>query len=183
MSPRLFSIVLLFALALPGTANAAEPSIDELEATAAGNAVSIRFKLAGAFQNDEFEKGLRSGLPTGFTYHIELVLKRPRWFDKILARSTVEVISTWNSVTQDYLINYRRDRRLVRSETIADLALLEQRMTTIVEGNILSLGTRGTGRARVRVRADFMPGYLLYVVPWELSTSWAETKIRSTGTK
>jgi hypothetical protein len=172
---------LLSVLAAPAAsaaaAKAADPKIDQLTATAAGGQVSVHFTLANAFLNDQVVETMQSGLPTSFTYILEIYRDRPNWFDEGIARSHIEVICTFNSVTREYLLNYRRDRRLVRSETFSDLDTLKKRMTTIDEPNLFNIGQRRPYKVKVRVKADLMRAWLLYVVPWQFSTRWKEVRV------
>ena len=140
----------------------------------------MRFTLAGAFDNAEMIEALRSGLPTSFTYSIEIFRDRPNWFDDSIARASVEVICTYNSLTREYLLNLRRDKHLVRSETFTDLAELERRMTNIDEADLFEIGDRKPYKLKVRVKADLMRGWLMYVIPWEVSTKWREARVRTT---
>jgi hypothetical protein len=171
-------LYLLFA-SVAAAANAPSAAIQNLSATAAAEKVSVRFTLDGVFQNGEMVELLQSGLTTSFTYVIEIYRDRPNWFDDDLARSRVEVICTFNSVTREYLLNYRRDRKLVRSETFTDLASLERRMTQIEEIDLFEIGRRKPYKLKVRVKADLMRGSLLYVIPWEVSTRWREARVRT----
>ncbi|HVT43109.1 MAG TPA: DUF4390 domain-containing protein [Thermoanaerobaculia bacterium] len=175
MVPTLFLVILL-ALG-PGVLQAQEPRVTALTATLNGTQVSVHFSLENAFDNEELEKALRSGLPTGFTYHIEMVRRRPRWFDTLAAGSTIEVVCTFNSLTHEYLLNYRRDRRLVRSETFTDLERLKERMTTIEEEDLLPIGSFRPSKLVVRAKADVTRGFLFYVIPWEISTAWKEARV------
>jgi hypothetical protein len=175
---RSFLLALLLALPLLA-AEPPHPTIQNLSATAAAGRVSVRFTLAGAFEHAEMIEALRSGLPTSFTYSIEIFRDRPNWFDDSVARARVEVISTYNSVTREYLLNYRRDRRLVRSETFTDLAALEKHMTSVFEPDLFEIGTRKPYKLKVQVRADLMRGWLMYVIPWEVSTPWRETRVKT----
>jgi hypothetical protein len=172
--------ILLFALLLTVPLRAAppNPAIENLAATAAAGKVSVRFTLAGAFNNPEMIEAVKSGLPTSFTYTIEIFRDRPNWFDDSIARANVEVICTYNSLTREYLLNYRRDRRLVRSETFTELAALERQMSTIEERDLFDIGTRKPYKLKVRVKADLMRGWLMYVIPWEVSTHWREVRVR-----
>ena len=79
----------------------------------------------------------------------------------------------------EYLLNYRRDRKLVSSKTFSDLQSLEAAMTQIDEPDLFEIGNRRHYKLKVRVRADLMRGWLLYVVPWEVSTRWRESRVRS----
>src|SRR5205823_7594086 len=118
-----------------------DAKIEGLTAVAANGEVSIRFALGGAFRG-ETAQSLQSGVPTSFTYIVEIYRDRPNWFDEGLGRSRVEVITTFNSLTREYLLNYRRDRKLVRSETFTDLEALQKRMTTIDEPALFDIGQR-----------------------------------------
>jgi hypothetical protein len=158
---------------------AADPQIEHLTATASNGRVSVQFDLAGAFRNGDLVEALQSGLPTSFTYIVELFRDRPNWFDDGIARTRLEVIATFNSVTREYLLNYRRDRKLVRSETFTDLAALEERMTHVDERDLFDIGQRRPHKLKVRVKADFARGWKWYVIPWQISTRWREARVRA----
>ncbi len=173
--------ILLYLLAVAGFA--ADPKIDHLTAAAAVGKVSVHFALLNAFDRGQTIQGLQSGVPTSFTYIVEIYRDRPNWFDEGISRSRIEVIATFNSVTREYLMNYRRDRRLVRSETFSDLATLQQRMTTIDEPDLFDIGHRRPYKLKVRAKADLMRGWLLYFIPWEISTHWRAVRVVDTEAK
>ncbi len=175
---RLLPILYLLVALPAAAAKPPNPEITNLAATAAAGKVSVRFALEGAFKNGELVQALQSGLPTSFTYVVELFRDRPNWFDSGVASSRLEVICTFNSLTREYLLNYRRDKHLVRSETFTDLTALIQRMTTIEEADLYDIGTRRPYKLKVRVKADLMRGWLMYVIPWEVSTRWRETRVK-----
>lgn len=171
-----FSAVLLFAATF--ALAEANPSIENLSASVSGHKVSVRFTLANVFADGDTVEALQSGLPTGFTYFIEIFRDRPNWFDDGIAATRIEVICTFNSVTREYLLNYRRDRHLVRSETFTDLAGLERAMTTIEELELFDIGGRKPYKLKVRVKADLERGWVMYVIPWDVSTHWRETRVK-----
>jgi hypothetical protein len=175
----LISLILFLGASL--AAAPPNPKIENLGATANAGKVSVRFSLTGAFQNGEMVEALRSGLPTSFTYSVEIFRDRPNWFDDSIAKARIEVICTYNSVTREYLLNHRRDKHLVRSETFTDLAELERRMTTIDEADLFDIGDRKPYKLKVRAKADLMRGWLMYVIPWEVSTNWREARVRTTA--
>lgn len=168
----------LFLLVFASIA-AAEPKISKLAAAEKDGKVSVAFEMTGAFDADQLNKALESGLPTGFTYHVELFRYRPNWFDSTLAKARIEVICTYDSRTREYLLNHRRDGKLVRSESFNDPAELRKRMATIDEAALFD--TRGFKpyKLRVRVRADLMREFLLNMIPWDVSTEWKETRVRT----
>jgi hypothetical protein len=173
---RFLAISILY-LALATGVFAADPEIDGLTATSANGKVSAHFTLLHAFDRAEIVQGLQSGVPTSFAYVIEVYRDRPNWFDEGIDRSRIEVIATFNSVTREYLMNYRRDRKLVRSETFTDLETLEKRMTTIDEPDLFDVGDRRPYKLRLRAKADLMRGWALYFIPWNFSTRWRDVRI------
>ncbi|HUJ15486.1 MAG TPA: DUF4390 domain-containing protein [Thermoanaerobaculia bacterium] len=175
---RLSLFLYLFPAALfPAALFAANPSIESLTASSADGRVTVRLSLANAFQNPQTIQALQSGIPTGFTYVIEIYRDRPNWFDEGIDRSRIEVIATFNSVTREYLLNYRRDKKLVRSETFSDLPTLEKRMSTIDEPDLFEIGKRKPYKLKVRAKADFMHDWLLYFIPREMSTRWRDARV------
>ena len=177
MRACLLSVLLL--LTAPLAAAPPNPTIENLSATAAAGKVSVRFTLAGAFANGEMVEALRSGLPTSFTYTVEIFRDRPNWFDDSIATSRIEVICTYNSLTREYLLNHRLDRHLVRSETFTDIGELERKMTTVDESELFDIDGRKPYKLKVRAKADLMRGWLMYIIPWEVSTKWREGRVRS----
>jgi hypothetical protein len=173
--PLVLSLLLTVSAAAEKTS---DPKIDGLSAVAAGGKVSVRFSLVNALGNGEFVEALESGLPTSVTYLIEIYRDHPNWFDDGIAEARVEIICTFNSLTREYLVNYRRDRKLVRSETLTDLASLESRLANIDEPDLFEIGDRKPWKLKVRVKADLMRGWLFYVVPWQLSTGWSDARVR-----
>ena len=171
------AILCILFLCVALSAFAADPKIDDLYAVAGSKKVSVRFRLADAFHNGDLVQALQSGLPTSLTYIVEIFRDRPNWFDDGIARARIEVICTFNSLTREYLVNYRRDKKLVRSETFTDLPALEKAMTAIEERDLFDIAGRKAHKLRVRVKADLMRGWVLYVIPWEVSTHWRETRV------
>lgn len=179
---RTYALAILFLL-VAATGFGAEARIEHLTATAAAGKVTVQFDLANGFIHPQTIQALQSGVPTGFTYVVEIYRDRPNWFDEGIDRARIEVIATFNSVTREYLMNYRRNRRLVRSETFSDIATLQKRMTTIDEADLFEIGHRRPYKLKVRAKADLMRGWLLYVIPWEVSTHWRSARVVDSESK
>lgn len=172
-------VLLMILVAAPLVA--AEPRIRELKAVEEGGRITVAFQLEGALETPEIRKAIESGLPTVLTYELMLVRKRSNWFDETLSRSRIEVVATYNSITREYLLNYRRDRKLVRSEIFSSLEDLARRMSTIREEDLFSTGGRKPWKLRVRVRAELLRRYVWYLIPWDVATPWETTRLTSGG--
>ena len=164
------------------TSVAADPKIENLSAVSVGGHVTVRFNLAAAFDKRRVDQ-VEAGAQTIITYVVEIYRDRPNWFDEGISRARIEISAQFNSVTREYLLTYRRDRKLVRSETFTDLASLEKAMTAIDEPNLFDIGSRRPYKVKVRAKADLMRGWLLYFIPWEISTRWKETRVTASEAK
>lgn len=171
---RAFALSILTLLL--ATYAVADPRIENLSAVSLGGQVTVRFNLAAAFDKRRVDQ-IDSGAQTLITYIVEIYRDRPNWFDEGISRSRIEVSAQFNSVTREYLLTYRRDRKLVKSQTFTDLPALEKAMTTIDEPNLFDIGRRRPYKVKVRVKADLMRGWLLYFIPWEISTHWKEIRV------
>lgn len=169
--------ILILVLISAASLEAAE--IRNLTAIERRGRIDVRFELGGGFDLPEIAAAVRSGVPTGFTYQVQLIRKRPNWFDTHVADVRLDAVVSYNSLTGEYLLNYRRDRRLVRSEVLSSFDELVQRMTTLTEPELFGLGGHAPYKLRVRVRAEIIRDWLLYVVPRAHRTDWAETRVRS----
>ena len=171
----------LLILLLAAPLLAAEPRIRELTAFEKDGKITVAFQLEGALETPEIRKAIESGLPTVLTYELVLVRKRSNWFDDTLTRSRIEVVATYNSITREYLLNYRRDRKLVRSEIFSNLEDLARRMSTIREEDLFSTGGRKPWKLRILVRAELLRRYVWYLIPWDVATPWENTRVTSDG--
>lgn len=168
----------IFALLLVATsARGEEARIRNLEAVERSGRISVSFDLSGAFDAPEVRRAIESGLPTVLNYDLALIRKRSNWFDDTMTRARLEVVATYNSVTREYLLNYRRDRRLVRSEIFTSLDALKTRMSRIEEQDLFSTGGEKTWKLRVRVRAELLRRYVWYIVPWDVATPWETARV------
>ena len=173
----------LLLLTVAAAASAADPQIKNLTAVASGSKVNVRFNLASAFDDADVVRALQSGLPSRISYIIEIYRDRPNWFDQGVSRARIEVIATFNSITREYLLEVRRDRKLFRSETFTDLDSLERRMTTIDEPALFEIDGRPPYKLRVRAKADFGRTFLFYIIPSSNSTRWRDVRVSSAESK
>lgn len=161
---------------------AAAADIRNLHAQEQDGRISVSFELGGGFDAPDIQRSLRSGVPTGFSYQIQLIRKRPNWFDTHVTDTRIDAVASYNSVTGEYLLNFRRDRRLVRSEIVSSFPELVRKMSTIREPELFGLNGYRATKLRVRVRGEIIRDWLLYLVPNPVRTEWEETRVRPAST-
>ena len=126
---RAISFAFLSFLLTATLAAAPKPKIENLSAISSNAKVSVRFSMTGAFANGEMVEALQSGVPTSFTYIVEIFRDRPNWFDDGIARALwltpdeLQAESTrhrsplvWQAVA-DYLGGRRQPLDLIRQLT------------------------------------------------------------------
>lgn len=168
-----FLVVLL--LFVPGEATA-DPEIHGLDVAVDGRRVLLGFVLEDGFDRDVVER-VRSGLPTSFTYELELLRDRKRWLDRPLDRSELQVIAMFDAVASEYLVNYKLDGKLVESRMVRDLRELREAMTRFEDIPAFTLEPLPR-RWRLLVKARGVLGSqtLLYVIPTRVTTDWKESE-------
>ena len=185
---RQLSLLLLAATALAATALAAPtparpgetsqgpPRVVGLEATLEGHRVLLDWTLERAFDR-RFRDRLESGLPTGFTFELELLRDRKRWFDRGLEEATLEVTAMYNALTDEYLINYELDGALIESRLLHDKSEVEPAMTVFVRMPVFDLeeGQEVGRRLLVRARAVLGDSTVLGFIPSRDTTDWLES--------
>jgi hypothetical protein len=172
-------VLSLLFLLLAAPLRADDPAISQLSGVGRNGRISVSFLLRNGFDSPEIIRNIRSGAQTGFTYRIELYRNRPNWFDQRVGRARIDVICTFDSTTREYIVSYRRNRKLVRSQSFSDFETVKEKMSRIVEEDLFHRDYKPY-KLSVRVRAELIRDYLFYVVPWDVTTAWKEARVRNT---
>ena len=186
--PRAGRLICALSLSsvLGGGALAAQPpaadSASERKAGIAGLSVLredttllVSFRLDRGLDERTWER-IESGLPTGFTYDIELQRLRRRWFDKEVGSTRLQVVAMYNALTREYHVNFRRDGELYDSRVVTSPTDLEQALTTFDRLPSVEVEDDLPGRLILRVRAELRSTTRLGLIPDRVHTSWVQTE-------
>lgn len=176
--PRPVLIALLLSVVATSAISAEDAKVSGLTAVVRGEEISVALTLEHAFDDPWRLEALQNGLPLVFVYQIDLIRKHENWFDSLLRSTEIEVVATYNSLTREYLFNYRRNRKLVSSENVRNLDELQRRMTTLSEEGVFALEGRRPGKLRVRARALLGRRYLFHVIPRPITTRWEAVRVQ-----
>ena len=172
------AFALLLAPLLFGAAPGLAAELRDLVPTVADGQVLVSFVLADAFDEAVVAR-IDSGLPTSFVYRIELVRDRKRWWDDQVAEATLEVVAMYNAVSQEYLVNFKRDGKLVESRLARSKLELETAMTRFERVPLFALAdvrASGDSRLRLRARAELGTKTWLSFIPLHVETDWAQSR-------
>ena len=164
-------LALLLLRALP--LSAAE--LRDLQPTLVDGHVEVSFQLVGAI-DDGIMARIQSGLPTAFIYEVELLRDRKRWWDDEVAAATLEVVAMYNAVSQEYLVNFKRDGKLVESRLARSRPELESAMTRFERVPLFATGDLRGGRGSrflLKARAGLGTRTWLSFIPLHVETDWA----------
>jgi hypothetical protein len=164
-----------------GAAPDAQVEVDGLRLD--GPRILLSFELDGVF-DDDFQRRIDSGLPTGFTVRFELLRDRKWWFDNTLDTGSLQVDAMYNAVNREYLINYKHDGSLIESRLVREPDELRRAMTEFTDFPVFSLaGQEARTRLQVRVRAELGPKTVLFFIPRQVRTEWVATRMFDSATE
>lgn len=94
-------------LALPGE-GAADSSLSPLTVLRQKDQLAVSTRLDGEFFST-VEEAIASGIPTTFSYEVEIWLKNRLWSDKTIVSKAVERVVKFNSLTNEYQVVQKSD--------------------------------------------------------------------------
>lgn len=156
---------------------APEPRLANLRVALEGRDVKVSFELVEAF-DEPLEERIQAGLPTGFVYRFRLYRDHQRWFDADLGSATLEVVTMYNAVTDEYLVNTKQDGELVASQLLHDRAELGRAMTRFEGVHLFTLDPDipTDWRLLIRARATLDERGRFLFVPTTVDTAWERSR-------
>lgn len=117
--------------------------------------------------NAEVEGAIRSGLPTTFTYDVELRRGSIFWFDKLMGSARIAVTVRYDNLTRRYQVSLMQDGRVAESRS-TESADAVRRWVSIFESLPLfsTRELRSNTEYYVRVRGRTSPRNTWSFWPW-----------------
>src|SRR3989339_1639720 len=81
--------------------NQATPAVDKVVIINNPDASQVSFEIKNAFTKD-IEEGIKSGIPTTFTFFVELYRRRGLWLDETLADMTFRHTVKYDNLKEEY---------------------------------------------------------------------------------
>ena len=81
--------------------------------------IFVSFELTDAFSSD-IRAAIRSGLPTTFSYDVELRRAIAFWFDHTLTSTTLAASVKYDNLTRRYHLLRSQDGRVEEAEVVED---------------------------------------------------------------
>lgn len=127
----------------------------------------VSFSLADAF-NEDIQSAIQSGLPTSFTYDVELRRSVPLWVDRLVNSAQVNATVRYDNLTRRYQVTVTQDGRVAETQVTDDETEVRKAVT---EFQRLPLFTTRRLEANaeyyIRVRVRTRPRNTVIAVPWD----------------
>ena len=165
-------------LALPVQIYAQEAKLANIIVTNTRDNLLLYLTAKDAFPS-EIEEAVHSGVPTTFSFYINLQRVRSLWLDEAITEITLTHTLKYNSLKKEYIVS--RSWEGNRPLTVKSLTEAQKLMTEVDSLGIVSLmrlekGQQYQIRAKAELNKMTLPFYLHYVLFfvsfWDLETDW-----------
>jgi hypothetical protein len=161
-APRLLAVLLAFALF-----DAGAPDGIQVTTLARDGHVLVSFVLAGDVL-EEAEAGIQAGLPTTFTYEVELRRSVSIWFDRTLETVTVAASVQFDTLTGRHQLSRSQDGRLEDSRVTENRAEVRRYLTSFERLPLFATADLEPNvEYYVRVRVRTRPRVTWFFWPWD----------------
>jgi hypothetical protein len=144
-----------------------DPAVVNVTPIARDGQVLVSFELAGGL-TPEVQDAIQSGLPTSFSYDVELRRGTAAWFDRVIASVTVTATVRFDNLTRRYQMTRSFDGRIEDARPTEDPAAVREWMTRFERVPVSPTAALETnGEYYVRVRAHTHPRNGWFVWPWD----------------
>ena len=177
----LASAILGFAPSQPGIL-AAEPlnagaEIHGIQLENAAHDLFVSFGLSGAFTR-EIRDQIDSGLPVTFNHFVEVLNRRPAWFDSTLIRKVISSTVTFDTLTRQYRLNRSVNGEMMETVVSDRAADMERFMTSVDRLRLCDPAELAGDRALyLRVKSRVQKRFVFFFIPWDFETSWARVRL------
>lgn len=163
-SLRVFVVAFVLCTGLGAAAEAPDLTVTPITRD---NQVMVSFDLTDSFTSD-VRDAIQSGLPTTFSYEVDLRRWTATWFDRTLASVTLAATVHFNNLTRRYQMSRSLDGRVGDARTADDLEAVKRWLTHFEHVPLSRTSAlEVNGEYYVRVRAHTQPRNAWFLWPWD----------------
>lgn len=156
------------------------PAVDKVVIINNADSIQVSFEVKNAFTKD-IEDGIKSGIPTTFTFFIEILQKQDLWFDEKSAEMTFRHTIKYDTLKEEYeIVQGEKPHNTMRIKDIEQAKKIMAGGDNIIVKSVSAL-KKGKGY-QLRIKATLDPvnlpfplNYMLFFVSfWNYETDWYE---------
>ena len=137
----------------------------------------VSFSLIGAFTR-EIRDQIESGLPVTFNHYVEVLNRRPAWFDATLVRKMISATVTFDTLTRQYRLNRSVNGEIMETVVTDKMSDMERFMSSVDRLRLCDpLDLAGDRSLYLRVKSRVQKRFVLFFIPWDFETSWAKVRL------
>jgi hypothetical protein len=176
MKRSFITITLLLSLLIPAIADGKEASIDKLF-VGKKPILNLSFMVKDAFK-EEIEEGIKSGIPTTFTFFVELYRVRGLWRDKSVDKWTFKHTVKYDNLKEEYEVTLGEFDKKIRTKDFEEMKRLMVSVEAIELTTRKPLNPESRYSMRVMAELDtiklpFLLRHMLFFVTfWDFKTDW-----------
>jgi hypothetical protein len=138
--------------------------------------VFVSFELADAFLPD-VRDAIHAGLPTTFSYRIDVRRAATSWFDRTVASVTISASVTFDNLTRRYQLSRVVDGRTQDVRPTEDESAVREWLTVFEQIPIASAAALElNGEYYVRIRANAQRRNAWFFLPWDREAILGQAK-------
>jgi len=170
--------VFLSVFFLPMKSFSLEAQITNLLITNTRDDVLIYFRVTNCF-TEKMEDAILAGIPTTFTFYVELYRQRGFWFDKEIADVTIKHTIKYDNVKKMFYVSFKEGEK--NFEQFRNFAMAKRSMSDlsgIVVAPMKKLMRNKKYYVRVKAQLDkvrlplHMEYVFFFVSLWDFETDW-----------
>ncbi|MCF8062481.1 MAG: DUF4390 domain-containing protein [Deltaproteobacteria bacterium] len=179
----LFLLTLLVVLT-PPLVHARQARLSDIVVTNTAEHLIVYFSVEDCF-TAEMVRAIESGLPTTFTFYVQLDERREFWWDRTVAELEVRHTVRYDQLKRHYELRFsEEDNEVV---TVQDFEDARRLMSEVAALKVIPLDRlEKGGRYQIRMMAELdkirLPLYLHYVLfflsLWDFETDWYAVDFR-----
>lgn len=171
------SIILLFFLASPGHLHAQKAAVGDLLVTNNTAHILVYARAINCF-TVEMDAAIMAGVPTTFTFFIDLFQERSRWLDRKITRLTVRHTIKYDNVKKLFYVSIDGDKEPM---SFQDFEIAKRAMSDLNGFSVAPLNTLKRNQyyyIEIKVKLDKvrLPLQMDQVFPfvslWDFETDW-----------
>jgi len=180
------ALALIFLVATTGSVLAQDEDgkayISDLKVYADGLFLVVDFDVKDAFTK-KIEEGIQAGIPTTFTYVIQLRKVVPQWSDEIVYAVEVKRTISYDTLKQEYSVSSGSQDQGSKTKDLQQAREMMARIhgVPLVVKHVLQPG----GHYYIEVKAElrsvdlppFLDSLLFFVGFWDIKTDWSRIDI------
>ncbi|MCZ6777737.1 MAG: DUF4390 domain-containing protein [Acidobacteriota bacterium] len=151
--------------------------IDQLQVALSEGAISVDFRVSGAF-TEEVEEVIASGLPVTFHHVLRAYRRRTVWVDQRLSEKLVTTSVTFDILTKQYRVSRTVNGQMVDTLVTDKAEDMKNWMTVFEKIPLPSENPVETlDRLYVKVKSEIQNRFVFFFIPWDFETEWAKSDL------